>query len=200
MSQLGFFVDVAKCTGCKTCVIACKDEKDLEAGRNFRHVAEYAGGEWEESDGAWTQNVFAYYVSIACNQCADPACTKVCPTGAHAKRASDGLVLIDQGKCIGCRLCEKACPYGAPQFDAAIKKMSKCDACAGRLAKGGNPACVDACPQRALEFGDIVALRAKHGALAAIAPLPTGKTKPSLVLNAPRTAKPVGDKSGTVYV
>ncbi len=199
MTQLGFFVDVAKCTGCKTCVVACKDKNELPVGRNFRRVTEYAGGEWEQVDGAWTQNVFAYYVSVACNQCADPACTKVCPTGAHAKRAADGLVLIERAKCIGCRACEQACPYGAPQFDVEAKKMTKCDACADLVGKDQQPACVAACPQRALEFGDIVALRTRHGALAAIAPLPPPRTLPSLALNAPRTARPVGDKSGTVY-
>lgn len=200
MKQLGFYVDVAKCTGCKTCAVACKDRNDLEVGRNFRRVAEYAGGEWKQVKGAWTQDVFAYYVSIGCNHCAEPACAKVCPTGAHAKRAADGLVLIDDAKCIGCRLCEKSCPYGAPQYDAKRNKMTKCNACVDLLAKGRNPACVDACPQRAIEFGEIADLRRRHGTLAAIAPLPDAKvTRPSLVIRAPRTAKPVGDKSGKTY-
>jgi anaerobic dimethyl sulfoxide reductase subunit B (iron-sulfur subunit) len=201
MGQLGFYVDVAKCTGCKTCQVACKDKNDLEVGRNFRRVAEYAGGEWKEAKGAWTQDVFAYYTSISCNHCEKPACVKVCPTGAHAKRGGSGLVLIERSKCIGCRLCEQACPYGAPQYDAKANKMTKCDACVDRLAKGGQPACVEACPQRAIEFGEVAQLRAKHGTVAAIAPLPSAKlTGPSLVLTPPRTARPVGDRKGTVYL
>jgi anaerobic dimethyl sulfoxide reductase subunit B len=200
MKQLGFYVDAAKCSGCKTCQMACKDKNDLEVGRNYRKVIEYAGGKWKKDKGAWTQNVFAYYTTIACNECAEPACTKVCPTGAHAKRGDNGLVLIDRPKCIGCRMCEKACPYGVPQFEAAATKMTKCDACIDRLANGMQPSCIDSCPQRALEFGDVEELRRKYGRIAAIAPLPDEKeTGPSLVIRPPRNARPVGDKSGTVY-
>ncbi len=203
MTQLGFFVDVSKCTGCKTCTIACKDAKDLPVGRNFRHVFEYAGGSWRQdrATGAWHQDVFAYYVSIGCNQCEDPACVKVCPTRAHFKRSEDGLVLIDTSKCIGCGMCARACPYHAPELDAATRKMTKCDACRDRLERGLMPICVEACTQRALEFGPIEELRKKHGELAEIAPLPpASQTKPSLVILAPKNAKPAGDKSGTVYV
>lgn len=201
MTQLGFYVDVSKCTGCKTCAVACKDKNNLEVGRNFRRVAEYAGGSWKEVKGAWQQDVFAYYTSISCNHCLDPACVKVCPTGAHAKRKEDGLVLIDQKKCIGCKLCAAACPYDAPQFDAKSEKMTKCDACVDRLAEGKLPSCVESCPQRALDFGDIKELEKKYGKSAAIAPLPSPKlTKPALIVKAPRKAKPVGDKSGKVYL
>lgn len=202
MTQLGFYVDVARCTGCKTCQVACKDKNNLPVGINFRRVAEYAGGQWKQLEpGVWQQDVFAYYTSISCNHCEDPACVKVCPTGAHARRKEDGLVLIDSEQCIGCKRCAKACPYGAPQYNAAARKMTKCDGCVDRLAKGQQPSCVEACPQRALEFGDMAALRAKYGKGAAIAPLPDPKqTKPSLIVRAPRNARPVGDKRGSVQV
>ena len=137
---------------------------------------------------------------MSCNHCEDPACVKVCPTKAHFKRKEDGLVLIDRDKCIGCGMCAKACPYGAPQLDTVAKKMTKCDACQDRLAKGLNPVCVDSCPQRAIEFGDMSELLKKHSDRKHIAPLPDPSvTKPNLLVKAPRNAKPVGDKSGTVF-
>ncbi len=181
--------------------MACKDKNNLPVGRNFRQVREFAGGAWrKDAEGAWHQNVFAYYVSTSCNHCADPACARVCPTKAHMKRAKDGLVLIDREKCIGCGMCLAACPYGVPQLDPAARKMTKCDACADRLEKGLLPSCVEACPQRAIEFGEIELLRQKHGTLDAIAPLPEGRTKPSLVIKAPRDAKKPGDTSGEMYL
>ena len=150
--------------------------------------------------GAWRTDTFAYYVSVSCNHCEDPACVKVCPTKAHFKRKEDGLVLIDRDKCIGCGMCAKACPYGAPQLDTVAKKMTKCDACQDRLAKGLNPVCVDSCPQRAIEFGEMSELLKKHSDRKHIAPLPDPSvTKPNLLVKAPRNAKPVGDKNGTVF-
>lgn len=85
-TQYGFFIDSSRCTGCKTCELACKDYKDLTPDVSFRRIYEYAGGDWQEDNGVWHQNVFAYYLSIACNHCEDPACTKVCPSGAMHKR------------------------------------------------------------------------------------------------------------------
>lgn len=78
-TQYGFFIDSSRCTGCKTCELACKDFKDLGPEVSFRRIYEYAGGDWQEDNGVWHQNVFAYYLSISCNHCDDPACTKVCP-------------------------------------------------------------------------------------------------------------------------
>ncbi len=187
MSQYGFYIDLVKCTGCKTCVIACKDAHSLPVGTNYRKVIEFVEGDWKkDANGAWLQDVRGYYVPIACNECADPACVKVCPTKAHFKRESDGLVLIDEKKCIGCGACAQACPYGVPVLDETAHKMHKCDACADRLAQGLLPICVEACPQRAIEFGEISELRKKYGENADIAPLPSSNTtKPSLVIRLP---------------
>ena len=186
MSQLGFYIDITKCTGCKTCVVACEDKNDLEPGRNFRTVHAYEEGSWRQdrATGAWHQDVFHGYVSVSCNHCDDPACVKVCPTKAHAKHPElGGLVLIDRQKCIGCGACMAACPYHAPKLDRKARKMTKCDACLDRISKGGKPVCVEACTQRALDFGWIDELRAKYGEGAHIVPLPSpAKTKPNLVV------------------
>ena len=201
MTQYGFYFDASKCTGCKTCMVACKDKNNLPVGMNFRRVTEFSGGNWRQdrATGAWHQDAFAYYLSISCNECSDPACVKVCPTKAHFKRAEDGLVLIDPKKCIGCGACLAARPYGAPQLDREARKMRKCDTCLDRREKGLNPVCVDACPQRALDFGPIDELRKKYGDCAAIAPLPDASvTKPNLVIHPTKSAKKPGTE-GTVH-
>ena len=135
--------------------------------------------------GAWHQDVFHGYVSVSCNHCDDPACVKVCPTKAHAKHPElGGLVLIDRNKCIGCGMCAAACPYHAPVLDKKAGKMTKCDACVDRISKGGLPVCVEACTQRALDFGYVDELRKKYGEGAHIVPLPSpSKTKPNLVVH-----------------
>lgn len=184
--QYGFYFDVTRCTGCKTCVVACCDKNGLEDGRRFRHVLPFENGGWRQDrmTGAWHQDVTHGYVSVSCNQCDDPACVKVCPTKAHAKHDDKGgLVLIDAVKCIGCGMCAKACPYGAPVLDERTHKMTKCDACVDRLSKKGLPVCVEACPQRALDFGFVDELKAKYGEGAHIEPLPSPSvTKPNLVV------------------
>ncbi|EAB8791385.1 dimethylsulfoxide reductase subunit B, partial [Salmonella enterica subsp. enterica] len=171
-TQYGFYIDSSRCTGCKTCELACKDFKNLSPEVNFRRIYEYAGGDWTEQDGVYQQNVFAYYLSISCNHCDDPACAKVCPSGAMHKR-EDGFVVVNEEVCIGCRYCHMACPYGAPQFDEVKGHMTKCDGCYERVAEGKKPICVESCPLRALDMGPIEELRAKYGTLAEIAPLPS---------------------------
>lgn len=195
-TQYGFFIDSSRCTGCKTCELACKDFKDLGPEVSFRRIYEYAGGDWQEDNGVWHQNVFAYYLSISCNHCDDPACTKVCPSGAMHKR-EDGFVVVDEDVCIGCRYCHMACPYGAPQYNAEKGHMTKCDGCYSRVAEGKQPICVESCPLRALEFGPIEELRQKHGTLAAVAPLPRAHfTKPNIVIKPNANSRPTGDTTG----
>ena len=201
MTQKGFYIDLTRCAGCRTCSVACADLNNTPVGLNLRRVIEFEGGSWKKSaEGTWRQDVFAYYVSIGCNECADPACVKVCPTKAHFKRAEDGLVVIDREKCIGCGMCARACPYGVPQLDAKRGKMLKCDGCVARTSRGMMPVCVESCPERALEFGDIEELRRKHGLVDSVAPLPdAGITKPSIVIKPCRTAKPAGFEGGKAH-
>lgn len=128
--------------------------------------------------------------------CDDPACTKVCPSGAMHKR-EDGFVVVDEDVCIGCRYCHMACPYGAPQYNAEKGHMTKCDGCYSRVAEGKQPICVESCPLRALEFGPIEELRQKHGTLAAVAPLPRAHfTKPNIVIKPNANSRPTGDTTG----
>lgn len=197
MEQYGFYFDSERCTGCKTCELACKDYKDLDAEVNFRRIYEYAGGNWiQDNHGCWNQDIFTYYMSISCNHCDDPVCSKVCPTGAMHKNA-EGFVLVDDAKCIGCRYCSMACPYDAPQFDVKKGLMTKCDGCYSRVKEGNKPICVDACPLRALDFAPVTELRKKYGEQASIAPLPPADfTKPNLVVKPNKNARPSGDKTG----
>lgn len=201
MAQKGFFIDVSRCVGCRTCTIACADLNNTPIGIYNRTVKAYEGGTWEPcTDGTWRPNVFAYYIPIACNECTEPACVAVCPVKAHYKRKEDGLVLVDLQKCIGCGACVQACPYGAPKLNPQIGKVVKCDACVARTSRGLAPVCVEACVERAIDFGDIDELRKKYGTTDSIAPLPDGsKTKPNLVIKAPKQAKPTGFSGGEVH-
>ena len=197
MQQYGFYFDSERCTGCKTCELACKDYKDLGTDVNFRRIYEYTGGNWSQlADGCWHQDVFAYYMSISCNHCSAPACTKVCPTGAMHKN-EDGFVIVNEEICIGCRYCHMACHYDAPQYDAQKGHMTKCDGCYSRVKAGQKPICVDACPLRALDFAPIDELRAKYGDQASIAPIPPAEiTHQNLVVKPNKNSRPSGDTSG----
>ena len=146
-----FYFDSSACSGCKACQAACKDKHNLPVGILWRRVYEVSGGGWTRRDNAWVNDVFAYNLSMACNHCAKPICAEVCPARAITKRA-DGIVLIDADKCIGCKYCSWACPYGAPQYDDEHGCMTKCTFCFDNIDAGLPPACVAACPLRTLEF------------------------------------------------
>ena len=197
--QYAFYFDASACTGCKACQIACKDKNNLPLGVLWRRVYHYGGGSWIERDGYQVPNgVFVYSVSIACNHCQDPICAHICPAGAIEKR-SDGVVLINTDLCIGCRYCEWACPYGAPQFNEEAGHMTKCNFCYDLLDQGQNPVCVDACTMRCLGFGELDDLRAKYGELNAIEPLPEAHyTQPALVLTPHEHAQLSGEGTGRI--
>ncbi len=186
--SLAFYFDAAACSGCRTCQVACKDHHTLTLGLRWRRVYEITSGDWTRRGAAWVADVSAFNLSIGCNHCDRPICLEGCPTGAIRKR-EDGIVLIDGHKCVGCRYCSWACPYGAPQYDPQQGCMTKCTFCAERLDQEQLPICVAACPLRALDFSPREALENKHGPIVHISPLPPAdRTDPSLVISAHRDA------------
>jgi anaerobic dimethyl sulfoxide reductase subunit B (iron-sulfur subunit) len=160
--QLGFVHNNVDCIGCRACEIACKDKNGLAAGPRFRRVQYVEGGTYPE--------VYAYKVNVSCNHCAEPACLPTCPTGALWKRQADGIVDIDSTLCIGCRRCEAACPYGAPQFDPEDQLVKKCNLCVDEIEAGRKPYCVMACMMRVLDVGPIDLLRTNQYPTKAIGP------------------------------
>ncbi len=197
-SMCGFYFDGTRCTGCKTCEVACIDYHGLAHGVSLRHVYEYTGGAWMWDGASWRQDVFSYNLSIACNHCDDPACVRVCPSAAMHS-TPDGLVVGDETRCIGCGYCALACPYNAPALDREAGVMRKCDGCRERLdaEPSAKPICVEACPSRALDFGPIEELRERYGDVCEVAPLPERRfTKPNLVIRPHHSARPSNDSAG----
>ena len=159
----GFLIDANKCAdNCDKCVTACNDEHNLTGfGR-------------PETDAQWIRTVtlrdkksgHTTKLPMMCQHCAEPPCVDVCPTGASFKRA-DGIVLVDKHICIGCRYCMMACPYKARSFvhEDISNQMSysprgkgtveSCTLCAHRIDKGEIPACAEACPEKAILFGNL---------------------------------------------
>ena len=196
--KLGFYFNQTLCNGCKACQIACKDKHSLPEGVTWRRVVEYAGGSWQRDGNTVTPNVFSYYTSISCNHCEDPICVKVCPTTAMHQN-EDGTVSVDADKCVGCRYCEWACPYSAPQYHPGLGHMTKCDLCADYRSEGKDPACVAACPSRALGWGPIDELRDEHGHVDNTEPLPDPSiTRPHLVITPHRDAQTSGSGTGQI--
>ena len=138
--RLGFYFDADRCIGCKSCESACRAWNGLELGVRWRQVVRRLVGKFPE--------LSEINLSIACNNCEAAPCLKACPTAALHRDPELGHVDLDQQKCIGCRYCEWACPYGAIQHHPEKKKVSKCTLCSDRLRGGIAPACVASCPHR----------------------------------------------------
>lgn len=191
--QYAFYIDTSRCSGCKTCQVACKDKNNLDIGVLWRRVYEVSRGSWMQQNGVWKNNIKAYNVSLSCNHCEKPVCVEVCPTGALHKK-KNGIVTIDAKKCIGCEYCAWACPYGAPQYDEARGIMTKCDFCEDYVADGKNPSCVDSCPMRVIDYGDFKELKKKYGGEGQLYPLPQSHhTKPAILIKPHKDALESGD-------
>ncbi len=168
MTQLALIIDLNVCVGCSACVTSCKEWNtsgeagpmtDFNAyskdptGTFFNRVQSFEVGEFPNTE--------VVHFPKSCLHCEEPPCVPVCPTGASYKREEDGIVLVDYDKCVGCKYCSWACPYGAREIDANQKVMKKCTLCVDRIYDKSlpedrrKPACVLACPTSARIFGDV---------------------------------------------
>ena len=139
-------IDSRKCINCKACVVACRAENQVPLG----YSRDWIG---EEHRGTWPK-LMAAFEPEQCHHCTDPSCVRVCPTGASFQR-DDGIVLVNEQDCIGCRYCMIACPYDARFFREDLGVVEKCTFCAHRVDRGEVPACVETCPSKVRAFGDI---------------------------------------------
>lgn len=184
MSQHGFFFDQSRCSGCHACAGACKSLHGLPPGPlKYLKIYEYEKGSFPD--------VRVHFQWVPCYHCERPVCVDACPSQAIHKEEKYGAVLIDGEKCDGCRLCYDACPYGAPVFesDEPDSRAQKCDMCIDRLELGGQPVCVLACPNRALDFGPWSTITTEYGNRKDIEDMPAGRiTRPAVVFK-PHAAK-----------
>lgn len=140
MAKYGILVDMNLCIGCKACALSCKEVNNIPIGVSWLEVKEEV-----RSNGA---SVELYTFPMGCLHCAEPSCAKVCPVKAITKE-KDGTVQRDSEKCVGCRYCVSACPFGQSHFDESSNKAEKCNLCIDRQAKGEAPACTVNCPTQA---------------------------------------------------
>jgi dimethyl sulfoxide reductase iron-sulfur subunit len=171
--RMVMLIDLKRCIGCHTCAMACKVGNDLPEQIWWNRVLTH-GGEHMDTPRGTFPNLKLQYLTLACQNCDDPACVKACPAGATHKRP-DGVVMQDYELCLGCGMCILACPYKnvrqlnevAPKYtldfpigDAAIipqqkGTVSKCCFCFHRLDEQSLPNCIGSCPARARHMGDL---------------------------------------------
>lgn len=166
--RLGLVIDLDTCVGCHACAVNCKQWNTGGSAGPLSDQDPYGA----EPSGVWFNRIHSYeagegaagrtvHFPKSCLHCATPDCVTVCPTGASYKREADGIVLVDMDKCIGCKLCSWACPYGAREFDEDEGVMKKCTLCVDRIYNQDLPeaervpACVSTCPVSARHFGDL---------------------------------------------
>ncbi len=169
-TKLGLVIDLDICVGCHACAVNCKEWNSGGHAAPLTDVDPYGA----KPIGVWFNRIHTFEASAgdgepsrtvhfpkSCLHCEDAACVTVCPTGASFKREEDGIVLVNEDKCIGCKLCSWACPYGAREYDADEGVMKKCTLCIDRIYNTNMdevdrvPACVSTCPASARHFGDL---------------------------------------------
>ncbi|MFM2130635.1 MAG: hypothetical protein RL477_2181, partial [Pseudomonadota bacterium] len=165
---LGLVIDLDTCVGCHACAVNCKEWNTGGHSAPLTDEDPYGA----DAAGVWFNRIHAFETGTgeggrtvhfprSCLHCETPACVTVCPTGASYKREADGIVLVDEDLCIGCKLCSWACPYGAREYDADAGVMKKCTLCIDRIynenlpERDRVPACVATCPAGARHFGDL---------------------------------------------
>ncbi|MDE1177941.1 MAG: dimethyl sulfoxide reductase anchor subunit [Edaphobacter sp.] len=142
--QYRFHFDMTRCIGCRSCEVACNEQNGNPADIHWRRVGEIEGGTWPLTS--------RFYLSMGCNHCLSADCLRGCPVDAYKKDPVTGIVLHSAEACIGCQYCVWNCPYSVPQFNPERGVVGKCDMCHGRLTTGLEPACVNACPENAIEI------------------------------------------------
>lgn len=176
MARYGMLIDTTKCIGCFTCRTACQRQNDLLPDEAFVRYEQQEVGEYP--------TVAVETVPLQCMHCEDAPCASVCPTGA-AHIGTDGIVQVDQGRCIGCLYCMAACPYQVRSRNSQTGAVDKCRFCTVSAYANGTKmcSCVEACPTGARTFGDlddpssaIVSEIARTGA----APIAAGLSKPKI--------------------
>ena len=161
MAEKVKLIDVAKCTGCRGCQLACKQLNGLPAGQTvaagtYQNPPDLQPNTWtliRFQEVAAKEGVKWLFRKDGCMHCTNAACVKVCPSGA-LYYSDMGTVGIINERCIGCKECVAACPFEIPRYDSVTDKVYKCDLCLSRIRADLPPACVKACPTGALTFGD----------------------------------------------
>ena len=147
MSRTCLVIDCDRCIGCHACEVACKNENGIALGEYWNRVIQVG------PHGTFP-DLEQYWLPAQCQQCENPSCVHVCPTGA-SYIDENGMVLIDKEKCIGCKYCMMACPYGVRSWNKDEGKVEKCTLCGQLTAAGQQPACVAACCANARFYGDL---------------------------------------------
>lgn len=158
------FVDIERCTACKSCEIACAVEHSSSKNL-FAAVLEVP----RPQKRIHVEKALAFAYPVRCVHCVDAPCVAACPNGSMAREAPGGRVVVDEGRCQGCFMCAMVCPFGAISAHPSAGIAVKCDFCPERLQRGRPPACVEACPTKALMYGEEEDLSKAKRATAAVA-------------------------------